>query len=194
MNKLLIAILVSPVLSLPVQAQSPPPLVPPSSAAPSPAATVAAAPIDPEKERLIRELLSKTKETEMAVERIMQGVAGMKQVMPRVPEKYWAQYSEKINTDDLRNRLVQVYNKYFTTDELKALLQFYESAAGKKLTEVKLPILRESMEIAQAQAKRAAEIVGRDFRTEQLLQHPRAAGSLPLPPIGSKPLPTSTPP
>jgi hypothetical protein len=187
-NKLLIVILVSALLALLVQAQEPS-----ATTAPSPTATVAPASIDPEKERLIRELLVRTKETEMAVQRIMQGVAGMQQAMPRVPEKYWAEYREKINADELRNRLVRVYDKYFTVDELKALLQFYDSATGKKLTEAKLPILRESMEIAQEQARRAAEIVGKDFRTEQFLQRPRAAGSLALPPIAPSPQPTSTP-
>jgi uncharacterized protein len=194
-NKLLIgSILISPVLSLSTGAQSPPPL-PPLSRSSSATSTVAETKVDPEKEKVIRTLLAKTQDAEMAEARIAQALAGMKQMMPRVPEKYWREYRQLISTDDLRNRLVHVYDKHFTTEELKAILAFYDSAAGKKLSAAAIPMLREGMEIAQDLSKRAGEAVAKDFRTEQLLQQPRAAGSVVMPPLPpSIPLGSPTPP
>jgi uncharacterized protein len=198
-NRLIIATLFAVPLS--IFAQTPPPSIPPAAGAFNASPAVVEKKIDPEKEKLIRNLLARTKEAEMTQERIFQGMAGLKQMMPRVPEKYWAQYRQLISVDELRNRLVYVYDKHFTSDDLKALLQFYDSPIGKKLSENTLPILRESMEIAQQMSKRAGEAVAQDFRAEQLLQQPRAAGSLggPLPapgnplapaPLASSPTPT----
>jgi hypothetical protein len=194
-NKLLIAtVLISSVLSLITRAQSPPPTVPSLSTSPTATPTGAETKVDPEKDRVIRSVLAKTREVEMAQERILQGLTGMKQLMPRIPEKYWVEYREKISANELRDRLVRVYDKHFTPEELKAILEFYDSAAGKKLSAAMMPILRESMEIAQDVSKRAGEEVAKDLRTEQLLQQPRAAGSVPMPPLPpSNPLPSIPP-
>ncbi len=133
----------------------------------------------------------------MAQELILQNVAGLRQMMPRVPEKYWVQYRQFITIDELRNRLAYVYDKHFTSEDLTELLKFYDSPVGKKVTSEALPISKESMEVAQQFAKRAAQTVMSDFRAEQLLQKPRAAGSLggPMPPAGNlagSPMPTPT--
>lgn len=198
-NRLLIATLFAVPFS--IFAQTPPPPFPPGAGAFSASPPAVEKKIDAEKEKLIRNLLARTKEAEMAQERILQGMTGLKQMMPRVPEKYWAQYRQLISVDELRNRLLYVYDKHFASADLKALLQFYDSPIGKKLSENTLPILRESMEIAQQMSKRAGEAVAQDFRAEQLLQQPRAAGSLGGPlatpgnplapaPLASSPTPT----
>ena len=142
--------------------------------------------------------MARSQEAEMAQERILQNVASLKQMMPRVPEKYWTKYRQLITVDELRNRLVYVYDKHFTSEELTELLKFYDSPVGKKMSGEALPILKESMEVAQEFSKRAAQSVMTDFRAEQLLQQPRAAGSLGgpmLPPSNSvvSPTPTAAP-
>lgn len=134
----------------------------------------------------------------MVEERLRQAMDGMKQAMPRVPEKYFEKYRALITSDELRNNLIGVFDKHFSTEELKALLQFYDTPVGKKMTEQSVPILRETMEVAQQISKRAMEEVTKEFRTEQLLEHPRAAaGSLgpPLPPSRQvlRPEPSATP-
>jgi uncharacterized protein len=170
------------------------------NASPIPTETPAPKKIDSEKEKLIRSLLARTKEAEMAEERVLQAMAGMKQLMPRVPEKYWQKYRSLITVEELQNRLVEVYDRHFTAAEIQSLIQFYDSPIGKKLSEQALPILRESIEIAQEMSKRAGSAVASEVRAEQLLQQPRAAGSLGGPmlapansPPPASPTPTPTP-
>jgi hypothetical protein len=127
---------------------------------------------------LIRQVLTRSKAAELAQERILQGMAGMKLTMPRVPEKFWEKYRQLISVDELRDRLVSVYDKHYTSEELNELLKFYDSPIGKKVSDEAIPILRESKDIAQEISKRAAQSVAVDFQAEQLLQQPRAAGSL----------------
>lgn len=119
----------------------------------------------------------------MAQERIFQALAGMKQMAPRIPEKYWDQYRQLITVDELRNRLVSVYDKHYTSEELTELLKFYDSPVGKKMSGAALPILKESMEVAQELSKEVGKSVTADFQAEQLLQRPLAAGSLGPPPL-----------
>jgi hypothetical protein len=196
-NKLLVAAAAFLlVVAFPIHGQTPPPSFP--SGADATGAQPPAQKIDPEKERLIRQVMSRTKEAEQAQERILQALAGMKLMMPRVAEKYWDKYRQLISIDELRNRLIIVYDKHYTSEELNELLKFYDSPLGKKVSDEVIPILRESMEIAQGLSKRAAQSISTEFQAEQLLQRPRSAGSLgpAIPPGGSAvppaPAPTAT--
>ncbi len=121
----------------------------------------------------------------MVQERLRQVMEGMRAAMPRVPEKYFEKYRALISLDEMRDRLVAVYDKHFTVEELKAVLQFYDSPAGKKMTQETVPILRESMDFAQQMSKRAMEEVSKEFRAEELLERPRAAGGSLGPPLPS---------
>ena len=196
MNKLLVAAAFLLVVAFPIHGQTPPPSSP--SGADATGAPPPAQKIDPEKERLIRQVMSRTKEAEQAQERILQALAGMKLMMPRVPEKYWDKYRQLISIDELRNRLIIVYDKHYTSEELNELLKFYDSPLGKKVSDEVVPILRESMEIAQGLSKRAAQSIAADYQAEELLQRPRSAGSLgpAIPPGGPAvppaPAPTAT--
>ena len=112
-------------------AQAPSPSASSSSGASS-SSSVPAQKIDSEKERLIRDVLARTKEVEQAQERIAQGMAGMKQMMPRLPEKYWEKYRSLISESELTARLIRVYDQRYTTDELKSLLDFTIRRPEKK--------------------------------------------------------------
>ena len=80
-------------------------------------------------------------------------------MMPRVGEKYWERYRQLISTDELRNRLVVVYDKHYSSEELNEMLKFYDSPLGKKMSDAAIPVLRDSMDVAQELAKRAAQSV-----------------------------------
>ena len=133
MNKLLVATAFLLIAAFSICGQTPPPSFSSGAEAFSapPLSTPPPKKVDPEKEKLIRQVLARTQEAEMAQERILQGMAGMKQMMPRVPEKYWTQYRQLITVDELRNRLVYVYDKHYTSEELTDLLKFYDSPLGK---------------------------------------------------------------
>lgn len=148
-----------------------------SSSGSSSSSVAPAQKIDSEKERLIRDVLARTKEVEQAQERIEQAISGMKQMMPRLRDKYWEKYRSLISENDLRRRLIEVYDKHYTADELRSMLQFFDTPAGKKMTENTVPILHESMAIAQEISRRAGDTIMSEMNAERLLQHPNAASS-----------------
>ena len=193
MNKVLVAALLLAAVSS-IHGQTPSPSVPSAAdaiASPSPPPT---GQVDPEKAQLIRQVLARTKGAEMAQERILQAMAAMKLSMPRVADKYWDKYRDLISLDELRDRLAHVYDKHYTSEELNELLKFYDSPLGKKVSEEAMPILRESMEIAQDLSKKAAQSVATDIQAEQLLQLPRTSGALKAPILPRRPaVPTDCP-
>ncbi len=56
---------------------------------------------------------------------------------------------KKTSIDELTDMLIPVYSKHLTLDDLKGIIQFYESPAGKKLASKNPLIVQESMVIGQ---------------------------------------------
>jgi len=68
-----------------------------------------------------------------------------KKLVPSIPDVFWDKLIEKINMDDFLYLCVPVYSKYYTHDEIKQLINFYESPLGKKMIEVTPLLSQETM-------------------------------------------------
>ena len=79
-----------------------------------------------------------------------------------IPNTFWAKFREKVNMDDLLFACVPVYAKYYTRDEIRQLITFYESPLGKRLVEVTPKLTQETMAIGQ----RWGEQLGQDIVNE----------------------------
>jgi len=79
-------------------------------------------------------------------------VAQYKTMKPNVPQEFWeAARRDVFNKEivELNKKLIPIYEKHFTHEEIKQLIAFYTSPLGKKLTEGTTKIGKESMQIAQ---------------------------------------------
>ena len=79
-------------------------------------------------------------------------VAQFKMMKPDVPQDFWNSAKTEVfnkEIESLNKQLVPVYQKYFTQDEIKQLIEFYTSPLGKKLTSGTNKIAQESMQISQ---------------------------------------------
>jgi len=72
-----------------------------------------------------------------------------KQLVPGIPDVFWTKVKQKLNSDDLLYACIPAYNKYYTHDEIKQLINFYESPLGKRLVEVTPLLTQETMAIGQ---------------------------------------------
>ena len=52
--------------------------------------------------------------------------------------------TEKMKVPDFAGIYVPLYDKYYTTDEIKALVAFYESPIGQKSLQVQTPMVLEA--------------------------------------------------
>src|SRR5712692_9627605 len=67
-----------------------------------------------------------------------------------------ASYQKKFDADRVTEQLVGIYDKHFTEDEIKGLLQFYGSPLGQKVAAEMPKISREAQAATRAASTKAA--------------------------------------
>ncbi|WP_193196871.1 DUF2059 domain-containing protein [Nostoc sp. MG11] len=114
-----------------------------------------------EKTNNIRQLLKITGSENLSRQIMLQLVDTLKPQYPQVPQKAWDTFLAELKPNELMNELIPVYAKYFTNEEIKQMIAFYETPLGKKTISVLPQISQESAEIGQkygiAAAKRALQ-------------------------------------
>jgi len=95
--------------------------------------------------------------------------SSMKQALPCVSANYWQDYMDENSSKDFVGRLVPIYQKHFTADEVNGMVKFYSSPLGQKvLTE---------MPLALAEANQAGQQWSHDH-TQQMIDKLEQAGTL----------------
>lgn len=77
-----------------------------------------------------------------------------------------ANYQKKFNPDEVTNQLVAIYDKHFTDEEIKGLLQFYGSPLGQKFAAEMPKINTETQAMNRAVGTRVAKEVLQDLRKQ----------------------------
>ena len=84
-----------------------------------------------------------------------------------------ASYQKKFDPDQVTEQLVGIYDKHFTDDEIKGLLQFYGSPLGQKVAAEMPKISRETQAAVRAASGKAA----REALAEVKQQNPEVGQS-----------------
>jgi hypothetical protein len=133
-----------------------------SAADPAPAAPTPAAPAEavaPNKEDDIRTLMALTGAGKIGTQFIEQMMASFKETYPDVPASFWTAFAAEINADALIDKLLPVYEKHLTQDDIRQLIAFYRSPIGQKMIAAMPRITRDSMQIGQDWGRQVAEQV-----------------------------------
>jgi hypothetical protein len=80
----------------------------------------------------------------------------LKSMAPEAPLTFWTMFKSKLDIDSFINLFIPVYDKYFSHDDIKQLIQFYESPIGKKLLDVNPLITHESYRIGEEWGQKLA--------------------------------------
>jgi hypothetical protein len=123
--------------------------------------------IDPAKEADIRSLLelvgarnqvqdSMTRAAEQYREKLLETVPSNQQGQAFV-NTVIRSYEKKFDVDTVTEQLISVYDKHYTDDEIKGLLQFYGSPLGQKVAAESPKIGREIQESIRLSAGKAAK-------------------------------------
>ena len=111
--------------------------------------SIAKADISPEKRKEIEKMLRLTGVEKLVGQMETQMIEGMRAQMPQVPELFWTKFQQKMNTRELIEKVIPVYDKYYTTEDIKAVNTFYESPSGQKLLATLPQLMQETMKIGQ---------------------------------------------
>jgi len=87
-----------------------------------------------------------------------------------------ASYQKKFDVDQVTDQLLAIYDKHFTDDEIKGLLQFYGSPLGQKVAAEMPKIGRETQAAIRAAGAKAAK----DSLAELKQENPEIGQSAPL--------------
>jgi len=87
-----------------------------------------------------------------------------------VPDAFWVKFRKKLNVDELLYACVPAYDKYYTHDEIKQLIKFYESPLGKKMVAVAPLLVQETMAIGQKWGEKLGQEIYNELVKEGYLQ------------------------
>ena len=86
----------------------------------------------------------------------------------KLVELFFQKFHEKRDPSKLMELMVPIYDKYYTADEIKGLINFYQTPLGKKMTTVLPKIVGES----QTAGGQWGQELGRQCMREVLEEHP----------------------
>lgn len=114
-------------------------------------APVASAPAAGSKEKLndIRKLMVVTGAGDMGKQVMKQMVDSFKKSAPGMPNEFFDRLVESVDTDELVNLTIPIYDKYLSHEDIKGMTQFYESPTGKNVIKALPKIAQESMQAGQ---------------------------------------------
>ena len=105
--------------------------------------------VNREKLNDIKNLLVMSGSSELGKQMMWQMINSFKGIMPNVPDNFWREFMNEADMDELMDKLVPIYDKYLSHDDIKELVKFYESSAGKRYVKALPQISKESMTIGQ---------------------------------------------
>lgn len=84
-------------------------------------------------EEQVRQLMEVVGVGKMLSQMNNQAVTVMQQSLPCIPSAYWQGYMDANGTQQFIGRLVPIYQRHFTADEIEGMLKFYRSPLGQKV-------------------------------------------------------------
>ena len=66
-------------------------------------------------------------------------------VNPEVPQAFWDEFMNEVDPNELIELIAPIYARYFSHEDIKGRIRFYQSPVGKKLVSFQPLITRDSM-------------------------------------------------
>lgn len=109
----------------------------------------------------IRKLMTLTGGDKMANQMLDQIASGMRTASGPDFDKYYAEFRKEFDLNKVFDLQIAAYDKYLSAQDVKALIQFYESSAGKHMIAAMPQIMGDmmttTMQMGQEIAKKVAE-------------------------------------
>jgi len=132
--------------------------------------------IDPQKEGRIRELMELTGAKNLGQELIE---AGMEQFRSSVQDSqpdnprakqfvdaFVARFQKHFDPNSLTDRIIPIYDKYLTDDDVKGLIDYYHSPLGQRMLKSLPELTRESQAAGFAMGQKAAQDTMEELKTD----------------------------
>lgn len=132
--------------------------------------------IDPAKEASIRQLMEATGAKDLGAQMMKSGMeqfrASVTESQPDNPrakqfvDAFVARFQKHFDADALTEKVIPIYDKYLTVEDLKGLLEYYRSPLGQRMLKVLPEIARESQETGFTLGQKAAQETLDDLKAD----------------------------
>lgn len=148
-----------------------------AQAAAAPARAPSSAPAagtDSVKRALVQQLLVRTKAAELMMLGMEASIPAQRAADPRVPAVFWDRFvaEARASKGELLEAIGAIYDRHFSTAELRQLLAFYETPLGQKLLAEQPTITQESLAVGQEWGRQLGMKIGAQLAAEGLLPAP----------------------
>jgi uncharacterized protein len=140
--------------------------------------------IDPAKEADIRRLLDVSGAKKIVMQTMASMTTSVRPVLAsslppgeyreKLIDLFFAKFQSKADSAQLLDLAVPLYDKYFSQDEIKGLIRFYETPLGQKSLSVLPQLTSEMADLGRQWGEKA----GRDSMQEVLTEHPEMQQAL----------------
>jgi uncharacterized protein len=117
---------------------------------------------------LIHQLLTMTHSVDMAISTIESGISGQRAANPRIPAAFWDRFLAETRNrrGEFEALVVPVYDRHFSSDELRQLIAFYQSPIGQKMITESPAVLQESMEAGRQWGMKLGTSIATQLKNE----------------------------
>ncbi|MEM7455342.1 MAG: DUF2059 domain-containing protein [Planctomycetota bacterium] len=123
--------------------------------------------LTPEQQELrteIRRLMEMTGQAEMGRQIVGQMVGMFQQQNPSIPAEFWENFMAEVDTNEMVELVIPMYEKHFTKEDIMAMTEFYLSPIGQKMLAAQPLIMQESMAIGQQWGANIAQRAAQKMR------------------------------
>ena len=120
------------------------------------AQTKSARTVDSPKVQNIRKFLKVTNAVELSFADIKINMELQRRANPTIPDEFWKELLKKIKPEEFVERIIPVYEKHYSNEDLTAWIAFFESKAGQSFLKSQSIVLQESSAAGQAYVEEVA--------------------------------------
>ena len=115
--------------------------------------------IPPQKEADIQKLLAMTDSLDMGQQVVDQLLAIQQSAQSAVPQEVWDEIRAELDMTRIQPVIVAIWDRHFSHDDIRGLIEFYESPLGRKLVETQPAVMQESMAAGELWARQVLQRV-----------------------------------
>lgn len=104
----------------------------------------------------IREFFKLTNVAELSFADIKNNIDLQRRANPDVPDEFWKELLNKLKPEEFIERMVPIYEKHFSHEEIKAWITFFESPHGQAFLKSQVVVLQECSAVSQAYVEEVA--------------------------------------
>lgn len=144
----------------------------------------------PPSEAQVRQLMDAVGMGRMLSQMNSQMAGVMANALPCVPASYWQGFVDANATNQLIGRMVPVYQKHFTAEDIDGLLKFYKSPLGQKVITQMPATMAEGMQVGKQWGQERGQQMISQLQSQGTLN---AQGQCPATGGAAKPAPAPAP-